>query len=840
MGHSRKQKKSWKRFVVNIVSPAVLTIVFFNISIFMVIIPSMKSTIIERKKETIKELTLTILSELSALDQQVKSGALTAQKAQKRALEQIETIRYGEESKDYFWVTTMRPTMVMHPYRKDLDGQDVSKYSDPSGKMLFSEFVKTVRAKGEGYVDYLWQWKDDPSRIVPKLSYVKAFEPWGWIIGTGIYLDDVREEVAQITRRTIQLSILISILIAFLLLYIARESLKSERSRMDAETALRDSEEKYRLLVESTTEGVALSVDERLVYGNSTLLQMLGHSLQELTRKTIGEICIHERTGGNGLQASLIPDHLYLKTKGGELVDVIATVSDVIFEGKMAQIHTFKDITQHDKADEGLSRMLSELQTALLMPHAPVGQSMTKLVECELGVSIKKAASIMSTENSSAILIKGPEGEHVGIVSDADLRRRAMTSSADLDRPVSSIMTAPLIKVSRNTLLFEATLIFQEKGIRHLAVTDEDGRIVGLLNTSEVIKTQSHPASILIREIQKAKQHQEIARSRRNLPSLVKALLDNGAKVDSVTRILSSVSDAVINRSVELAIEQLGPPPVRFSFMTFGSEARGEQTLRTDQDNAIIYADPDPDQAADVHQYFLKLGALVCAWLNDAGYSYCKGEVMAKNPKWCQPLSQWLQYFSDCVTAADSQDLFDVNVFFDFRAVYSEADFSIVLRRHLAQLIENKPAFFFYLAEATLQYKPPLSFFGNIQFESPETDSESPYFNIKSAMIPIVNFARIYALKNGLEATGTSLRLRGLLEKGVLVESSYDELVLAFSFLMQMRLSHQAKQVTSGKKPDNNIPLQRLTQLEKSMLKKIFSDILVFQARVRADFARTG
>ena len=839
--HRKTPTKSWKRFLVTIVSPAVLTIAFFNISIFMVIIPAMKTAIIERKKETIKELTLTIHSELSALDSQVKRGTLTAPVAQQRALDQIEHIRYGEESKDYFWVTSMHPTMIMHPYRKDLDGHDVSKYTDPSGKRLFSEFVKTVREQGEGYVDYLWQWKDDPSRIVPKLSYVKAFEPWGWIIGTGIYLDDVREEINQITRRTIQLSTLISILIALLLLYIARESLKSERRRMNAETALRESEEKYRLLVESTTEGVALSVDERLIFANSRLLEILGFSSQEITRKTIGEICTHQRSGGDVRQTRLIPDHLYLKTSDGEFLDVIATVSDVIFEGKKAQIHTFKEITPHrDYAGERLSQILSELQTALLMPHTPIGQSITRTVECKLDVSIKKAVSIMSSENSDAILIKGPSGEPIGIVTDTDLRRRGLASDTNLDLPISSIMTAPLITISQNALLYEASLIFQERGISHLAVTNENANIIGLISTREISKTQTHPASILIREIQDAKGYQDVAQTHKHLHSLVKALLDNGAKVESVTRILSSVSDAIIRRFVELAIEQLGPNPVKFSFMVLGSEARGEQTLKTDQDNAIIYDDPAPGKENEVHQYFLKLGELVCSWLNDVGYHYCKGHVMAKNPKWCQPLSKWLQYFSDCIIAANPQDLLDVNVFFDFRAIYGESDFTAVLRKHLSQLVINKPAFFFHLAETTLQYKPPLSFFGNIQFESSATGSESPFFNIKSAMIPIINFARIYALNNRLEPTGTILRLRGLRDKGILVESSFEELVLAFSFLMQMRLSHQANQVTSGKEPDNHIALQELTQLEKSMLKKIFSDILVFQARVRADFARTG
>ena len=109
-------------------------------------------------------------------------------------------MRYGPESKDYFWINDMQPRLIMHPYRTDLEGKDIAGFTDPSGKHLFVEVVRTVKNSGAGYVDYQWQWKDDPDRIVPKISYVKGFDPWGWIIGTGIYVEDVHTEIAAITR----------------------------------------------------------------------------------------------------------------------------------------------------------------------------------------------------------------------------------------------------------------------------------------------------------------------------------------------------------------------------------------------------------------------------------------------------------------------------------------------------------------------------------------------------------------------------------------------------------------------------------------------------------------
>jgi CBS domain-containing protein len=229
----------------------------------------------------------------------------------------------------------------------------------------------------------------------------------------------------------------------------------------------------------------------------------------------------------------------------------------------------------------------------------------------------------------------------------------------------------------------------------------------------------------------------------------------------------------------------------------------------------------------------------VCAGLDLAGYRRCKGEVMACNRKWCQPLAQWRRYFAECVAAANPQDLLDVNVFFDFRRACGEAEFVAQLRTHLQERLagDARHTFFFHLAQSTLRFRPPRGFFGNIQLEA--AGDEPARFNIKAAIIPLVNFARIYALQSGFAETNTLDRLRRLRDQGRLVPSSHDELAQAFSALMHMRLAHQAAQVQRGLPPDNAIDLRELTQLDRSVLKKVFADIAVFQARMETDFART-
>ncbi len=835
---ARRPRPRWRHFAVNIISPAILTFALFFGLIFAVIIPTMKKNIIERKKEMIRELTQAAWSELAGLHEQEKQGAIAQAAAQQAAIARIQNMRYGDDGKDYFWISDTETRMVMHPYRPELNGQSLLDYSDPSGKKLFLEHTRVVRDKGDGYVEYLWQWKDDEQRVVPKLSYVKGFTPWGWIVGTGIYLEDVRAEIRQMIRRVLQISVGISVVIAALLAYISTQGLNLERRRWRAETALCESEEKYRLLVEGTTEGVLLVLQDRPVYANRTLLSRLGYTEEELVQLPLDKIMDSVPNGGPSLPAA--ERHARIINKQGESADVLVATAPVTIGDKAGQILTVKDVAARKKTEETLARLVADLQSMLPLATRSIKASSLTLATCDLDTPIHKAAAAMARTKSSAILVQSPSGEPIGIVTDEELRNRVLATGQPATQSIASIMSAPLIRIVERALLFEAARVMQERNVQHLVVTDERGGTRGILTATEVLHTQRHAIGALLAEIQEARSPEEVRDSRAKLPVFVKALLESGARVESVTRIMTTVSDAVLVRLVALAEAELGPPPAVYSFVAMGSEAREEQTLATDQDNAIIYADVAPEQNEAVQAYFLQLGEKVCSWLDLVGYRRCKGEVMACNRKWCQPLSQWRHYFTECVTAAKPQDLLDVNVFFDFRNAHGEAEHVRQLREHLHHLLdgEGRHAFFFHLAQSTLQFKAPRGFFGNIQLES---SGERPAaFNVKAATIPLVNFARMYALQNRFAETNTLERLRRLRDQGLLLPSSHDELAQSYTALMQMRLTHQAAQIGRGLEPDNFIDLQELTQLERSVLKKVFADITVFQARLETDFARTA
>lgn len=272
--------RSKRRLILRIDLPALLAFAFFAGLIFLYLIPGFKTVMMERKRELIHEMTASAYSLLVYYHSLESEGQMEPELARQQALEAISRIRYGNELKDYFWITDMEPVMLMHPYRPDLIGQNLSLYHDSRGKAVFVDFVNEASASGESYVDYMWQWNDDSTRIVPKLSYVRLFKPWSWVIGTGIYVEDVRSEIRGIIIRALIISGIIGVLIIVLLINISRQGHKLEEKRKAAEDELLKSRELYRTLAEAATEGVMIWSEQGLQV-NKTMLSWLGYSDQE-------------------------------------------------------------------------------------------------------------------------------------------------------------------------------------------------------------------------------------------------------------------------------------------------------------------------------------------------------------------------------------------------------------------------------------------------------------------------------------------------------------------------------------------------------------------------------
>jgi len=456
-------------------------------------------------------------------------------------------------------------------------------------------------------------------------------------------------------------------------------------------------------------------------------------------------------------------------------------------------------------------------------------------VSCDAADTIQQAAELMNKRRCSSIFVTEATGAFIGIVTDNDLRKKVIAKGVDVQRPVAEIMSTPLHTVSDKAMIFETLMTMMQLNVKHLAVTDMNKRIVGAVTNHDLLVAQSRSPFFLIREINKAEKKEALFDKHAQLPDIIQGLITGGAKSKNVTRLITTISDAILTKLIGFALAEMPPPPTRFVFIILGSEGRREQTLKTDQDNAIIYDDVASTSQDEVQKYFLALGEKVCTWLDQAGYAFCEGGIMAKNPKWCQPLSVWKNYFHSWIRTADPQDLLQSSIFFDFRGAYGEIKMVDELRQYLFSSLKGWSGFFRHLAENALYFKPPIGFFRNFVVESKGKHRNS--FDIKSAMLPIVDLARIYALNNQVPETNTRDRIHSLYLKKVFSWKEYNEIDKAYSFLMQLRFVRQINAVIEeNAKPDNYINPKKLSRIEQKMLKEIFTRIEKFQERLDFDF----
>jgi CBS domain-containing protein len=269
--------------------------------------------------------------------------------------------------------------------------------------------------------------------------------------------------------------------------------------------------------------------------------------------------------------------------------------------------------------------------------------------------------------------------------------------------------------------------------------------------------------------------------------------------------------------------------------MVMGSEGRQEQTLVTDQDNAIIYEDKANEQRELVRDYFLDFADRISTRLNDIGFSFCEGGFMAKNPKWTHSLSHWKGNYDEWTNVAAPDTVIKFSTFFDCRFIYGEKKLFNELKQHMIDGIgKSSSKFLFNVASNALHYEPPLTFFNGIRTFSQD---EKKVFNIKKSMTPIVDLIRMLALKNMIIETNTGQRMQKLYDGGFLNEAQFKELHHAYYYLMGVRLKNQShSMLLDFEDPSNLIEPKKLTQVEQATLREIFKFIKDFQSMIRFEF----
>ncbi len=444
---------------------------------------------------------------------------------------------------------------------------------------------------------------------------------------------------------------------------------------------------------------------------------------------------------------------------------------------------------------------------------------------CARETPLQAAAATMVTESVSSLLVT-EDDLLVGIITDRDLRARAVAASLPYDTPVSAIMTPNPVTVPSGMNVMDALLLMSERELHHLPVTDGAGRPLGLVSANDILAAQAVGAVPIGKTVRKADGVTAIKQSLTRMPQMVVNLVDAGVDGAQIAGQVASIGYVVHRRIIQLAEAALGPAPIPYCYLVFGSLARRDQTLKTDQDNGLLL-DDSYDEAAH-GAYFRALSERVSANLDACGFDFCGGDIMAQNPKWRQPLAGWKAVFEDWIRAPEPKALMHASIFFDSAPLYGEERLHKALLDHIVPLASGRELFLAHMVQNALTSQVPIGFFRRFVLTS-DKNHEDRLDIKKNGLVPLVDIIRVYALKYSVQAPGFEDRVRALGETSPLATGDLQEMRDAWHFLMTIRLEHQARQIRRGATPDNMIAPQHLSTFEREHLRDAFSLIKTHQ-----------
>ncbi|RJR17537.1 MAG: cyclic nucleotide-binding/CBS domain-containing protein [Desulfobacteraceae bacterium] len=505
-----------------------------------------------------------------------------------------------------------------------------------------------------------------------------------------------------------------------------------------------------------------------------------------------------------------------------------------------------KGFKPSDETPEGRIKIVPAPEPDILLFSARVGDIMQKrVVTCSEKETAVKAASLMTSRNVGCLLVKNESDEPVGILTDGDIRRKLVASGRLSDPPVGDIMTSPLISVSPEFFLFDAILLMIRKGIKYLPIM-KDNALIGIISERDLMISQGNNPVAIIRKIQKSLTIGELAVIRGEINRSMNIMLERGGKAREICQLITQLNDHLAERIIELSIESLsenggGLPPLPFAWLALGSEGRQEQTLSTDQDNAMVFNDSDPSTEEKARGYFLALGEAVVAGLESCGFPRCNGNMMASNPTWCQPLRVWKEYFNKWIFQRDlsAQDILVSSIFFDFRSIYGTDQLASDLRKYVLEAVPKSKVFLPHMALRSLELKTPLSFFNRFVLE--RSGKYKNHLNIKRhGLLPLVDPVRILALEQGISRNNTLERIDALAERKVFSASDAKDLHDAFSLMIIMRLQHHLDIMKKGEELHDYIKPSELSMIQRYNLKMSFKAIEKLRGQIEIRYGLTS
>lgn len=454
-------------------------------------------------------------------------------------------------------------------------------------------------------------------------------------------------------------------------------------------------------------------------------------------------------------------------------------------------------------------------------------------VSCDAATTAADIAQLMSREGVGSVLVLA-DGRPIGIVTDRDLRRKIVSDARDpRTTHASDVMSSPVVSLPAQALVLDALVLMTRRGIHHLAVMSE-ARCVGVVSASDVMRLElPHPVG-LARAIGVAPSVDGLKPLAADVTRIVGRLVRAATPAFEVGVLVAELNDQLVQRVLELTTAELAAAghhaPVPYCWLTFGSEARREQTLRTDQDNGLVYADASPADAAPAATYYARFAEAVVRGLVAIGFPPCPGNIMASNPSLCRPLSGWVESFGRWLDHPSPPEVLAASIHFDLRPIAGATELSDRLSAVIERDAPKARVFLALLARDVVSRPTPLTLFGRVAIRRGRVDIKS------AAAMPFTGAARIHALELGLREVNTVERFRAVGARGLYTPAETTEITEAYQHVLRLRLVHQLAQVDAGVTPDNMIESRSLSRADDLLLRDALRTVTMVQAGLRERF----
>jgi len=477
------------------------------------------------------------------------------------------------------------------------------------------------------------------------------------------------------------------------------------------------------------------------------------------------------------------------------------------------------------------SNQQSEMQYFQLLAYnnSPLKVAATNIVQ-------EVAQQMTDSLTTGAIIAK--DNIPIGIVTNTDMCSKIATGRFSISSTIDKIMSSPVVTVVENISLAEAQLIMLRNNVTHLCVTkdgSDKSEIKGIISEHDLIVAQANNPGVLIKEIKRSQSSKDLKSIRDRLTNLIQKSIQKNVSIANINNIASEINLAIIKRSVELSILDLGSPPVRFAWLSIGSQGRKEQLLPTDQDSILIFEDVTADKYRDVKDYFLKLGKRTTSILEKVGYELCPNGHMGSNMLWCKSLTDWTKQYNNWMNTPGENSNEISSIFFDFEIAFGEQKIEEAMENVIFNNVKNNALFFDFLGNDALRKNSPLSFFKKFNVEEEGTNKDK--FDIKTrALMPLIDGARLFALSHNIRGVNnTYMRFKQL----AIVDPRNAEIYLncaeAFLILSKFRTLEGLKNDNSGQ----FINLQELSKVDKENLKNALAPMRELEELIKTKFQLT-